>query len=49
MKLQRDNDIVVIENENIISAFKEAGYVEVEEKPIKKTSPELKKTTKTKA
>lgn len=46
MKLQRDDEIVTVNDENVISAFKEAGYVEVKEEE-KKTPP--RKTTKTKA
>ena len=50
MRLVKDGLVMVTDNVNVISAFKEAGYVE-EAEPVKKAeAPKTKKApTKTKA
>ena len=41
MRLVKDSDVIVTDNENVISAYLEAGYVE--EVEVKKPQPSPKK------
>lgn len=45
MKLVRGNETFTTDNENVISAFKNAGYEEVKEEAVK-PSPKRKPTKK---
>lgn len=48
MRLVKNNDVFVTDNENVIDAYKEAGYIE-EAEPVKAEAPKKAPVKKTKA